>query len=412
MRRVVALFVISLFAGLALAACSSSAPPSPNASVTAKGSFGSSPSVTIPKQEPTGTLAVKTLIQGTGPTITKSDLFLSNFTIYVWSGTTNKLLDSTYSSSPQVLPASLLPGIQSAVTGKKVGSRVLVVVPPKQGYGTSGNSQLGVTGSDTLVFVMDLIQKYSSGTVSASGTKVSSGGGDLPTVSAAQGSAPKVTIPKGVTPPTTLVSKTLIKGSGPVVTKGEYLVAQYTGVNWRTGSVFAAAGIALFAAYIRLSATYPVNSDGANIVLMAWDMLHGNLVLHNWWMSDVSFYTTELPEYVLIDAIRAAGQGPGQLPRGPGPCPAFRRHHAGSAAGRGHLRAAAVGRAHRHRRARPGRVAAAGSEPPALVHPGHRRGHAGLGDDRRFAGARGGDRAAGHRGRVPRGAAAGHGPAR
>ena len=238
MRRVVALFVISLFAGLALAACSSSAPPSPNASVTAKGSFGSSPSVTIPKQEPTGTLAVKTLIQGSGPTITKSDLFLSNFTIYVWSGTTNKLLDSTYSSSPQVLPASLLPGIQSAVTGKKVGSRVLVVVPPKQGYGTSGNSQLGVTGSDTLVFVMDLIQKYSSGTVSASGTKVSSGGGDLPTVSAAQGSAPKVTIPKGVTPPTTLVSKTLIKGSGPVVTKGEYLVAQYTGVNWRTGSVF------------------------------------------------------------------------------------------------------------------------------------------------------------------------------
>jgi peptidylprolyl isomerase len=238
MRRVVALFVISLFAGLALAACSSSAPPSPNASVTAKGSFGSSPSVAIPKQKPTGTLAVKILIQGNGPTITKSDLFLSNFTIYVWSGKTNKLLDSTYSSSPQVLPASLLPGIQSAVTGKKVGSRVLVVVPPKEGYGTSGNSQLGVTGSDTLVFVMDLIQKYSSGTVSASGTKVSSGGGDLPTVSAAQGSAPKVTIPKGVTPPTALVSKTLIKGSGPVVTKGQFVVAQYTGVNWRTGSVF------------------------------------------------------------------------------------------------------------------------------------------------------------------------------
>jgi FKBP-type peptidyl-prolyl cis-trans isomerase len=238
MRRIVALFVISLFAGLALAACGSSAPASPNGSVTAKGSFGSSPSITIPKQKPTSTLAVKTLIQGNGPTITKSDLFLSNFTIYVWSGTTNKLLDSTYSSSPQVLPASLLPGIQSAVTGKKVGSRVLAVIPPKQGYGTSGNSQLGVTGSDTLVFVMDLIQKYSSGTVSASGTQVSSGGGDLPSVSAAQGSAPKVTIPKGVTPPTALVSKTLIKGSGPVVTKGEFVVAQYTGVNWRTGQVF------------------------------------------------------------------------------------------------------------------------------------------------------------------------------
>ena len=64
------------------------------------------------------------------------------------------------------------------------------------------------------------------------------------------------------------------------------------------------AAIALFAAYIRLSATYPVNSDGANIVLMSWDILHGNLLLHGWWMSDVSFYTTELPAYMLIDAIR------------------------------------------------------------------------------------------------------------
>jgi hypothetical protein len=60
----------------------------------------------------------------------------------------------------------------------------------------------------------------------------------------------------------------------------------------------------LFAAYIRLSATYPVNSDGANIVLMAWDMLHGNVALHAWSMSDVSFYTTELPQYVLLDLIR------------------------------------------------------------------------------------------------------------
>ncbi len=238
MRRIVALSVIPLLAALALAGCGSSAPASPNASVTAKGSFDASPSVTIPKETPTSALAVKTLIQGNGAAITKSDLFLSNFTIYVWNGKTNKLLDSTYSSSPQVLPATLLPGIQSAVTGKKLGSRVLAVIPPKQGYGTSGNSQLGVTGSDTLVFVMDLLQKYSSGTVSASGSQVSSGGGSLPSVSATAGTAPKVTIPKGVTAPKTLVTKTLIKGSGAVVTKGQDVVVQYTGVNWRTGQVF------------------------------------------------------------------------------------------------------------------------------------------------------------------------------
>ncbi|MBV9794083.1 MAG: FKBP-type peptidyl-prolyl cis-trans isomerase [Actinobacteria bacterium] len=206
--------------------------------MTAKGSFGTSPKVTIPKEKAGTTLAVKTLVQGKGATIKKSDLFLSNFTIYVWSGTTNKLLDSTYSSSPQVLPASLLPGIQSAVTGAKVGSRVLAVIPPKDGYGSSGNSELGVTGSDTLVFVMDLIQSYSSGTVGATGSQTYSGGGSLPTVSDAKGSAPKITIPKNVTPPKTLTAKTLIKGTGATVTKGEDVVAQYTGVNWRTGTVF------------------------------------------------------------------------------------------------------------------------------------------------------------------------------
>ena len=238
MRRIVALFVVTLIAGLGLAACGSSTPPPADSSVTAKGSFGSTPKVTIPKEKASGTLAVKTLVQGKGAAIKKSDLFLSNFTIYVWSGKTNKLLDSTYSSSPQVLPASLLPGIESAVTGKKVGSRVLAVIPPKQGYGSSGNSQLGVKGTDTLVFVLDLIQKYNSGTVGATGSQTSDGGGSLPTVTATTGKAPTIKIPKGVTAPKTLVSKTLIKGTGATVTKGEDLVAQYVGVNWRTGKVF------------------------------------------------------------------------------------------------------------------------------------------------------------------------------
>jgi hypothetical protein len=75
-------------------------------------------------------------------------------------------------------------------------------------------------------------------------------------------------------------------------------------VRWLRAAACTAAAIAAIAAYARLSGTYPVNSDGANIVLMSWDMLHGNLLLHAWWMSDVSFYTTELPEYMLIGAIR------------------------------------------------------------------------------------------------------------
>jgi hypothetical protein len=39
----------------------------------------------------------------------------------------------------------------------------------------------------------------------------------------------------------------------------------------------------------------------ANILLMGSDMLHGNLLLHGWYMSDVLFYTTELPQYALLE---------------------------------------------------------------------------------------------------------------
>jgi hypothetical protein len=63
------------------------------------------------------------------------------------------------------------------------------------------------------------------------------------------------------------------------------------------------AGLALFVVYLRLSQTYPLNSDSANILLMASELLHGHLLLHGWFMSDVSFYTTELPQYALLEAV-------------------------------------------------------------------------------------------------------------
>jgi hypothetical protein len=59
----------------------------------------------------------------------------------------------------------------------------------------------------------------------------------------------------------------------------------------------------LFLAYLALSRTYPENSDEANILLMADDMLHGNLLLHNWVTSDVPFITTELPQIAVLVGI-------------------------------------------------------------------------------------------------------------
>jgi hypothetical protein len=83
--------------------------------------------------------------------------------------------------------------------------------------------------------------------------------------------------------------------------------ARWAAGRWGVAAGSALLAIGLFTAFIRLSATYPVNSDGANIVLMAWDMLHGNLLLQGWDMSDVSFWTTELPQYMLVGWVRGLG---------------------------------------------------------------------------------------------------------
>ena len=76
-------------------------------------------------------------------------------------------------------------------------------------------------------------------------------------------------------------------------------------IAWVTGATVA--GLALFLCFLRLSWTYPAGSDGADQALQAWDVLHGNLLLHGWTIADVTYYTTEIPQYMLIELIRGLG---------------------------------------------------------------------------------------------------------
>ena len=73
--------------------------------------------------------------------------------------------------------------------------------------------------------------------------------------------------------------------------------------RWGALGVYLLAGAALFVAYLRLSETSQLNSDSANILLMAQDLLHGHLLLPGWYMSDVSFYPTEIPQYALLESF-------------------------------------------------------------------------------------------------------------
>ena len=78
---------------------------------------------------------------------------------------------------------------------------------------------------------------------------------------------------------------------------------------WTTLLVMGAVGGLLFLAYLRVSWTVAATADGAAQALQARDMLAGNWLLHGWTVSDVSFYTTELPEYVLVELVRPLGPG-------------------------------------------------------------------------------------------------------
>ncbi len=77
---------------------------------------------------------------------------------------------------------------------------------------------------------------------------------------------------------------------------------------WAVTAAWVLGVIAVFTANLRLSRTRAVNSDGAGQALQAWDMLHGNLLLHGWSLGDVSYYTTEVPQYMLVEFLRGLNQ--------------------------------------------------------------------------------------------------------
>ena len=51
----------------------------------------------------------------------------------------------------------VIPGWDEGLVGQTVGSRVLLVIPPDKGYGSTGSSDGSITGTDTLVFVVDIL---------------------------------------------------------------------------------------------------------------------------------------------------------------------------------------------------------------------------------------------------------------
>lgn len=235
---------------LSAAACSSSSAPAAPAASTAlpavSGGVGHAAVVT-PAQgsTPPAKLETKVLVQGSGPALASGQLAVVNYTVYNWSQ--KKTLGDTYASASQAVaePQSVqigsstaLPAFNTALAGAKVGSRIEVVAPPAEAFGSQGNSQAGVGPNDVLVFVLDVVAGQPAD-AEITGTMGAQTDASLPKITGEPGSGnPTVKIPAGVTPPTGLVANVLIQGHGQTVAKGQTLLIQYTGVDWNTGKNF------------------------------------------------------------------------------------------------------------------------------------------------------------------------------
>ncbi|MGY0022748.1 FKBP-type peptidyl-prolyl cis-trans isomerase [Streptomyces sp. cg35] len=195
------------------------------------GAVGKKATIKLPKGDPSGKFVVHTLSEGSGAEVKKNDLVSMNFTGKLWKG--GKDLGTTYGAQgggDQMVTAGgegQLPAFAQSVLGQKEGSRVLVVAPPAAGFGSQGNPQVGISGSDTLVFAMDIGK-----VVRDSAAKQSAIPSDLPQINADQPAPAKISVPKN-DPPKDLVDKVLIQGKGAEVKSGQTVSMQYSGAAWK-----------------------------------------------------------------------------------------------------------------------------------------------------------------------------------
>ncbi len=156
-------------AGASPSPSASSVPPpkivdGPLPAVTSGTKFGEKPAVAKGPGDPSKDLAVKTLIAGSGRTVAENDFIRANYLGQIWS--TAKVFDNSYDRERplvmQLAQGSIIDGWRYALAGKKTGSRVEIAVPPTWGYGKQGNARAGIKGTDTLVFVIDLIESFNS----------------------------------------------------------------------------------------------------------------------------------------------------------------------------------------------------------------------------------------------------------
>ncbi|MFJ1545548.1 FKBP-type peptidyl-prolyl cis-trans isomerase [Streptomyces sp. NPDC088246] len=120
---------------------------------------GKAPKVTIPtKSDPPKKLVSNYVLESKGDVVKDTDSVIVNYVGLLWKD--GKTFDSTYTAGKtQTFPLAqvTLKGLKNGLVGKKIGSRVLLVIPPDQGFGDK--AQQTIPAKSTLVFAVDILAK-------------------------------------------------------------------------------------------------------------------------------------------------------------------------------------------------------------------------------------------------------------
>lgn len=119
---------------------------------------GGKPTITVPQADPPTSTVVQPLITGSGAKVAAGQQLTVNYHGVIWKDGT--VFDSSWdrgsAATFQIGVGGLIKAWDNHLVGQSVGSRLLLIVPPADGYGAAG-SPPKISGTDTLVFVVDIL---------------------------------------------------------------------------------------------------------------------------------------------------------------------------------------------------------------------------------------------------------------
>lgn len=116
------------------------------------------PSIDLNGYKPGKSLVVQTLIKGKGAKVKSTNTISANYT--GWLASNAKQFDSSWDNgtASDFSLSEVVTGWKKGLAGQTVGSQVLLIVPPDEGYGSTAQSS--IPANSTLIFVVDILAAY------------------------------------------------------------------------------------------------------------------------------------------------------------------------------------------------------------------------------------------------------------